>query len=1617
MSTLPKSSSTGTGSITFNNAAAAAAAASPATNGRGSPSISTSASSFGASAAAAAAYSSGTISQSTSGASTSTQATGVAAASSTNKMVATAAAAAASAGGQAPNTNNAASTPYFLDRDPESSASAKRRSLVRAGGTASSPDLRTLVYKKAKDLAQATSSNSNNNTTGATTANGASNTVPSSTSTPNGNGNGNGSANPNGSGPVPFPSARSGSVGGLTAGSGPGGSRRPSRDDEYAAASTANAGGNSSLPPSSSATASSIAANSVSLADEVALQSPSLDDKGGTIKGGAFKERMKKTSGFLRRLRGGGGAAAAAAAAAEPMPASPQGLGVFAQGGNSTLRPGKPVPPLPSAFSQQFVGGAPLAATRSASHGTTSSYPSPSLGDNQNQNQGFSLPPAAGRISQSSMRAQQVVSPERDRDLPVPPRPPRRSSRGPPPLPGATTPAPLAGSLTTSPTFASSTHFPSGYSPVVTSAPAKAPTLPSLGALGAQQPNGGASSSSSKAPPPPPPSSFHAHAHRPTYSIDPELDPDVAHFADRAWGDEVESSSSAPLTLRAPTGAGAGAPPTLSLNTSSSMTNGNETVKASPLGTHLNNTQQQGTTPSGTPISSRFASSSAASPGANVSTPVSANPNSVSIVLQRSGADRERRSFSPPTSLASPSESTTATASGTTGVNPLFVASSASTRKMSESSTATAGETDVGTLAERAWKEQEQFARKEKIAEWLGSDVPLNRTVCAAYFKYFDFSNMRVDVAFRRLCDKLFLRAETQQVDRILSAFSQRYWECNPSSVYGSADVVHSIVFSLLLLNTDLHVADIQDRMTRQQFVRNTIAAIQESAAAASSAAAAAAGGGGGGGGDGGSSTGVSSAAGSIYGTMGAAASASGVITTAPSPRPPHAPLGPAGSSTTSLGRMSADARNESSEFVGASLGAVLAGHTGAGGGASTLAAPARPSRRASVRSYQGLFRSGPSSSAVNVSSAGADDGASIASGERVPASAGGGGGGGGGFASPSSTSRGQYPPPVGLNASSMRQRSRSGSGTASLTEVQSAIHSRMWLVDLESQLKDIYNTVKSDQIRLPIYDSRATLSPSFARRGMRNLTVGGPGTGRVSALKRGSIRGIQGLLGSSTTINSEGTTSPVSSMASRSFLDGGSSPHTPATSLSSSTSSTQPAVAAALGFASTLSQSIIKESQDEEASPNGNSMSDEIDDDDLALMGPPWAKEGFLTRKHYYEGPHKRSKEKNWVEVFVVVQKGMLNMFQFNSNPSATIKPSASNKGGGGAAVVGGGNWLANATPLGEFPLAHTLANALPPPGYNRARPHVFALTLPGGIVYLFQAGHEELVQEWVATCNYWAARQSREPLAGGVSNMEYGWNKVLPREFDDGMDDEECESLSLTNVGSPGGFGGGLGLGGAGGHSASYDPSALYAPNASTRAADSRSVRSGRSTRSFRQRAGAALYQNWHDAASLVAPSHVDGSVKDGSGGGMGSGIGGLRSPVPSMLGAGGQSPIHANERIFINEWKAPEAPMVASDLSEEKQLERCAKHMNAIEADLTAHNELRQPMLQLYSPRGSNHAKALANWERKSNHLLQELVKYQCYVESLKNAMRLRAEKHDLKEVDKMLATADEELGRLR
>jgi hypothetical protein len=107
------------------------------------------------------------------------------------------------------------------------------------------------------------------------------------------------------------------------------------------------------------------------------------------------------------------------------------------------------------------------------------------------------------------------------------------------------------------------------------------------------------------------------------------------------------------------------------------------------------------------------------------------------------------------------------------------------------------------------------------------------------------------------------------------------------------------------------------------------------------------------------------------------------------------------------------------------------------------------------------------------------------------------------------------------------------------------------------------------------------------------------------------------------------------------------------------------------LGFAHNLSHTIIREAQEDDDRSVKSDASDattiSISDEELALLGAPWAKEGMLCRKHFTDAGGKRAKDKSWMDVFVVIQKGDLNMFTFGDN-------SAGNSG-----AVGGGNWLVN--------------------------------------------------------------------------------------------------------------------------------------------------------------------------------------------------------------------------------------------------------------------------------------------------------------------------------------------------
>ncbi|TKA56825.1 hypothetical protein B0A53_01226 [Rhodotorula sp. CCFEE 5036] len=704
-------------------------------------------------------------------------------------------------------------------------------------------------------------------------------------------------------------------------------------------------------------------------------------------------------------------------------------------------------------------------------------------------------------------------------------------------------------------------------------------------------------------------------------------------------------------------------------------------------------------------------------------------------------------------------------------------------------------------IAQQLWDGDESFIESREAAEWLGAASRISSATLRHYMSKFDFAGLRLDGA--RLCGRLYLKAETQQVDRILEQFSRWYYEQNPKSPYGSLDVVHAVTYSILLLNTDLHVVDSNSRMTRQQFVRNTLEAVR--------------------------------------------AQADSVETTAT----PGLLFGPDKVSAEPTGLHS----DASSVF----------GNREAGASRASLDQSSRHRKSLAERAPE----DSPSSSSLNL---------------------------------PASPAMSRSTTTTSARASDTPIRASLRSDSA-LTEMYSAVKAKpiYQLSGGSGSLLNLPEGGHSSASLVPNSSPYATWSPNLQRRTSHRSsrsTISGVATS--NAYKRASVRGLGALLGASSLELVRSASPTPSTTTSTSDEHWGSA--------SGAAAILQRGTAGSIGFASNLAHTIIKEQQEEDA--RSEASLDEVTDEELALLGAPWAKEGLLERKHFWETTGKRSKDKAWTRVFVVVSAGQLRMFRFGANGGG---PGSSSRG-----AMGGGDWTTTASDLGSLSLVHALTSALPPPGYSRSRPHCFVFTLPDGGSYFFQAGTPDLVAEWVSTCNYWSARLSREPLAGGISNMEYGWNRVA-----------DITSLDLADD-----------------------------------RVERTSIRSGHSRRSF---ASTAFR---HAASSLTE-----------------------------------------HDRMHIHEWKPPQTPLAPSQLSEDHQVEALKRYLTVLQKEIAHHDALKGPMTRLYSPRSSNATKALANWTRKAQHLNAERVKYETYVEALSSAIKLRALHNGKKEVERMLANADE------
>jgi hypothetical protein len=101
-----------------------------------------------------------------------------------------------------------------------------------------------------------------------------------------------------------------------------------------------------------------------------------------------------------------------------------------------------------------------------------------------------------------------------------------------------------------------------------------------------------------------------------------------------------------------------------------------------------------------------------------------------------------------------------------------------------------------------------------------GTD-PFSQAVLRSYMRCFGFFGDPMDMAIRKLLMEVELPKETQQIDRCLQGFANRYHECNPG-IYASADQAYFIAFSLLILHTDVFNKNNKHKMQRPDYLKNT---------------------------------------------------------------------------------------------------------------------------------------------------------------------------------------------------------------------------------------------------------------------------------------------------------------------------------------------------------------------------------------------------------------------------------------------------------------------------------------------------------------------------------------------------------------------------------------------------------------------------------------------------------------------------------------------------------------------------------------------------------------------------------------------------------------------------
>ncbi|KAL5723576.1 hypothetical protein ACHQM5_006960 [Ranunculus cassubicifolius] len=109
---------------------------------------------------------------------------------------------------------------------------------------------------------------------------------------------------------------------------------------------------------------------------------------------------------------------------------------------------------------------------------------------------------------------------------------------------------------------------------------------------------------------------------------------------------------------------------------------------------------------------------------------------------------------------------------------------------------------------------------KNLVGDFLGNHDEFCVQVLHEFAGTFDFQDMNLDTALRLFLETFRLPGESQKIQRVLEAFSERYYE-QSQLILANKDAALLLSYSIIMLNTDQHNVQVKKKMTEEDFIRN----------------------------------------------------------------------------------------------------------------------------------------------------------------------------------------------------------------------------------------------------------------------------------------------------------------------------------------------------------------------------------------------------------------------------------------------------------------------------------------------------------------------------------------------------------------------------------------------------------------------------------------------------------------------------------------------------------------------------------------------------------------------------------------------------------------------------